>query len=350
MKISKSELQAALGAVKPGLGSGKSFIAQSTSFAFLGDRLATYNDEISISYPVSNLNVRGAIRAQTLYDFLSKVKMDEVEILEEESQIVIKSERNKAGFSLERDVTLPIEEIGEIGDWQGLPGDFIEALKLCVPCCAKDHPTLSGIHACSEFLEASDGYQLIRHQLGGSIPMEFLLPVGAAGELIGYDVREIAEGKGWVHFRTVDGVVFSSRTLQNKFPNVDNILNMEGTFFVFPKAFASALEKASVFAAESLDKGTHTSPTVTIEIANGTVRVSSKNDHSWFEGEASAEYEGDAIKFGIGINFLSGSLDRLRNCLIGSDRVKFVGYDWVQVIVITPLQSSPPLGQGDQDQ
>ena len=48
MKINKKELQEALERVKPGLAS-RELIEQSTSFAFMRDRVVTYNDEISIS-------------------------------------------------------------------------------------------------------------------------------------------------------------------------------------------------------------------------------------------------------------------------------------------------------------
>ena len=72
MKINKVELQEALEKVKPGLAS-RELIEQSTSFAFMGDRVVTYNDEISISHPVKNLDVTGAVKAQTLYAFLNKI-------------------------------------------------------------------------------------------------------------------------------------------------------------------------------------------------------------------------------------------------------------------------------------
>ena len=88
MKINKTELQLALEKVKPGLAS-KEVIEQSTSFAFMGNRVVTYNDEISISHPVKGLEVMGAVKAQALYSFLSKVKRDEIDVEWEENQLGI---------------------------------------------------------------------------------------------------------------------------------------------------------------------------------------------------------------------------------------------------------------------
>ncbi|NMA23687.1 MAG: hypothetical protein GX938_09320, partial [Spirochaetales bacterium] len=101
MKINKTELQKALEKVKPGL-SNKELVEQSTSFAFMGGRIVTYNDEISISHPVKDLNVTGAVKAQSLYAFLSKIKRDEIILEWEENQVVIKAGRSKAGLVLEQ--------------------------------------------------------------------------------------------------------------------------------------------------------------------------------------------------------------------------------------------------------
>ena len=78
MKIKKEELLKALAAVKPGL-SSKDVIEQSTSFAFMGGHVVTYNDEIAVRYPV-DLEIEGAIRANELYSFLSKIKDKEIDL------------------------------------------------------------------------------------------------------------------------------------------------------------------------------------------------------------------------------------------------------------------------------
>jgi hypothetical protein len=73
--MKKTDLIKALEAVKPGL-ANKEMIEQSTSFAFMEDRVVTYNDEISISHPLKGIPIVGAIKADELYAFLSKVKIE----------------------------------------------------------------------------------------------------------------------------------------------------------------------------------------------------------------------------------------------------------------------------------
>ena len=89
MKVKKENLRNALEIVKPGL-SNKELIEQSTSFAFIKGRVVTYNDEISISHPVEDLKNSGAIKAEELYALLSKIKEEEIDIVPQEAEILIK--------------------------------------------------------------------------------------------------------------------------------------------------------------------------------------------------------------------------------------------------------------------
>ena len=90
MKINKSDLVSALEKVKSGL-SSKEAILQSTSFAFLGGNVVTYNDEISLSHPVEGLEITGAVQATELYQLLKKLKQEEISLEVSENEILITS-------------------------------------------------------------------------------------------------------------------------------------------------------------------------------------------------------------------------------------------------------------------
>ena len=75
--MKRIDLLKALEIVKPGLAS-KEIIQQTTSFAFIEGRVVTFNDEISISHPVPDLDIQGAVQADELYKFLKKTKADEI--------------------------------------------------------------------------------------------------------------------------------------------------------------------------------------------------------------------------------------------------------------------------------
>jgi len=335
MKINKTELQEALEKVKPGLAQ-KELIEQATCFSFMGDRVVTYNDEISISHPVKGLDVKGAVKAQALYEFLNKIKKDEIEIEWEENQVIIKSGRAKAGLVFEQEVKLPIdEEIGKVEKWGKLPENFIEALKFCYPCCSRDmsRPILTCVSIREEDIQASDSYQIIRYKLDEKISIEeCLIPATAVRELVRYKVKEASKGESWIHFRTEEGTVFSSRILNNEFPDINKHLEIDGQDFDFPKNINQILERANVFSKKEATAGDI--PTVNIEIKEGRVAISAKNEYGWFKEEVRTKYDGKPVKFSIGIGFLLGLFDKLQNCIIGENKIGFSGEKWQHVIAM----------------
>ncbi len=74
----RKDLLKALDEVKPGVAT-KEMVEQTTSFAFIGDRVATYNNEIGISAVVPGINtvMSGAIRAEEMYKLMNKIKKEE---------------------------------------------------------------------------------------------------------------------------------------------------------------------------------------------------------------------------------------------------------------------------------
>ena len=349
MKINKVELLKALEKVKPGLAS-KDLIEQATSFAFIEDRVVTYNDEISISHPVEGLNVVGAIKAQALYDFLNKIKKDEIDIEWEENQVIIKAGKSKAGLVFEQEVKLPVdEEIGKVGKWKKLPKNFLDALKFCHPCCSRDmsRPVLTCVNVSKEKVEASDTYQIVRYMLNKKLPVpDFLIPATAVRDLVKYDLIEIAEGEkgGWIHFKATDGTIFSSRVINNKFPDIDKLLELDGIKFGFPKNIREMLERAYVFSKEAISGNI---PTATISIRENQVKLSAENEYGWFEENARVKYSGASVEFSVGVELLLNLFDKLQNCVIGNDKIGFSGENWKHVVAVSLEGKEEKRGKGE---
>ena len=141
----------------------------------------------------------GAIRAETLYSFLNKTKENDIEIEQEESQIIIKAGKSKAGLVLEEEIRLPIEEVGEIGKWQDFPKQVLEAIKFCHPICSRDmsRPLLTCVFVSGDSVKASNSYQIVKYRLDEKMKINnLLLPATAAAELVKYpNIQEIAKGE-----------------------------------------------------------------------------------------------------------------------------------------------------------
>ena len=336
MKINKNNLQEALEIVKPGL-ANKEDIDQSTSFAFLGGRVVTYNDRISISHPVEGLNIEGAIRADELYKILSKVKISKeeedkpnMEMIIEDNQIIFSKGKMKTGLTVQAEILLPLddENLVKKGDWFDLPEDFVKFIKFCAPSCSRDmsRAVLTAIHINeSGFIEASDNYRITRCELLQEFPVEtFLLPADAAIVMVRVNPISIAKSQGWIHFQNEYGTILSCRIMEDAFPNTTGFLNMEGQKLTFPPSITEVLERASIFSKRDHLLDEH----VTITIESNKIKVESKSDTGWFSEELNMRYSGDPVYFMISPYLLTGILKETLTFIVSATKLKFEGERW----------------------
>jgi len=330
MNINKTTLQKALEIVKPGL-SNKEIIEQSTSFAFIKGRVVTYNDEISISHPVEGLEIEGVIKADKLYPFLTKLKKDELELSIEGNEVVIKSGRSKASLALESEIKLPLIDGMTSLKWKPLPEEFLKLVSFVLPACSRDmsKPVLTCVHISKEgVIEASDSFRIARSESGSTLPVnEFLLPATSAINMVKLKPTKIAEGKGWIHFKTEAGTVISCRTFEDSFPDTKPYVEVEGVELTFPKTIIEIIDRAQVFAKQEfvLDES------VTITIEKNKFKIKSEAEGGRYEETVNTTYDGDTIEFIISPYLLRGILTETLDCIASDTKLRFEGSNWVYI-------------------
>jgi DNA polymerase III sliding clamp (beta) subunit (PCNA family) len=331
MLIKRQELLNALEIVKPGL-SNKETIPQATFFAFKDGKVITYNDEISISHPVECIDLEGAVKANELYALLSKIKKDVIELIIDNNELRIESKKAKAGLTLQSEIKLPL--LDKISKWKKLPETFLKYLSLAIPCCANDtsRPILTCIHIGKEgFIEASDSFKMVRCSLDEQMPIDnFLIPAASAIQVIKLNPISIAESKGWIHFKSLNGTIISCRTFEDTYPNTSHVLEGKGTKLTFPKTILDIVERASVFSKREhvLDES------IEITIGNNKIEVSSKADCGWFKEEANIAYDKKPICFCITPYLLKDILAETLECIVCENKLKFEGDNWVYVTML----------------
>lgn len=329
--MKKTKLLEALEIVKPGL-ANKEIIEQSTSFAFMGDRIVTYNDEISISHPVDDLGITGAVKSEELYQLLAKLKRDDLQISVVDNEIQIQAGKSKAGLRLQEKITLPVDGIGEIGEWQDLPETFIQHLRFVIQCCSNDmsQPILTCVHIRNDgVLESSDGFRIARCT-GKEINVnDFLLPANIAQRVIAVNPMQIAEGNGWIHFRTQQETVISCRIFTEKFPTgkLDIHTQVDGKEIKLPKTISEILERASIFSKKEhfLDE------MITVSIDSKKIKIRGESETGWYEEEANIRYDDAPIQFTITPYLFQDILEKTQLCIMGEDKIKFQDADWIYV-------------------
>lgn len=331
MSISKKLLLEALEIVKPGLAS-KEVIEQSTSFAFMGDRIVTYNDEISISHPVEGLEIKGAIQSSELYLILKKIKQEEIEVELTETEVHLTAGRVKVGLSLQSEIRLPLEEVGIITKWRTLPDNFLTALQSARLSCSNDNnkPILNCVHINSEgFIEGSDGYQIMKTKLTQKLNIPtFLIPASSAIVVLRANPVKISIGEGWVHFKTKLETVISCRLIEDKFPDTSNILIVNGKEIIFPRTIKDILDRASIF-----KEGDNESVLITLN--KNRIKVKSSSDTGWFLEESNIKYEEDPLEFRIVPSLLSNIVTTALNCTFDGSKLKFEGENWEFITSVT---------------
>lgn len=327
MKVNKNDFKKALENVKPGLAS-KEVIEQTTSFAFMGDRVVTYNDEISISHPVEGLEMTGAVKADEMYALLSKLKGDEIEMEIEDNQILITSGKSRAGMVLQAEIKLPLEEIGEKSKWKKLPEDFLENLKFVIGGCSSDssRPILQCVHFGEGGVYNSSDNLSLTHVVGEELPFsDFLLPQHTCSNLIKFEPTKIAQGEGgWIHFKNSEQTTLSCRLFEEKFPDVSGLLKQKGENIELPKNIEEIIDRAEVFA----KRGSYLDESISISITKKKLTVKGTSDTGWFEESEETTYEGDPITFSINPYLFRSILSKTHKCILNEKAIKFEEEGW----------------------
>lgn len=335
MQVERLSLLRALELVKPGL-SRQENIAQATRFAFVHNRVVTYNDEISVSHPVPDLSLTGAILAEGLYKWLGEVRGNKIKLEIDEAQLKATAAggRSKSTYTLQSEITMPLGEIGELGDWHPCPTGLKAALQFAMFSCGVDmsQPTLTCVHACKEGrIESGDNYRLTRYVVDPLPINTFLIPAKSVRHLLNYEFNEMAEGNGWVHFRTKEGTIFSARVFGDVYPNITELLNVEGKEVQLPPSLVPALQRISHFAKREhvLDEQ------ITVEIQSNRLTLKAENLECSGEESVKVDYNDPTpISFVINPNLFSDIVGKVDKGILGTACLKFEAGKWQHVVAL----------------
>lgn len=328
MQINREELEKALTLVKPGL-AARDIVEQSTSFAFIDGCVVTYNDDISLSCPVAGLEIQGAIKADEFFQFIRKVKKDEIDVEVEGEEIVFKAGRTKAGFTLQEKILMPLENLKEKKTkWYPIPDDFCHYLSLAMGACGSDmsRELLTGVNVEKDgHMTGSDSFKIMRCDTGQSLPVDtFLIPAKSAVEVVKLDPEKIARGKGWIHFKDKTGATLSCKLFEEEYPDVSEYMDVIGYDISFPQKIHEILDRAGVFAKREhiLDEE------VVISVEDNRFKVSAKSDTGWIHEEVNFKFEEDPFMFTVTPYLLRDILKETSNCIVGERALKFQGAGW----------------------
>ena len=328
------ELLDALTVVKPGL-SNKEIIEQANAFAFMDGKVVTYNDQISVSHPVEGLDIDGAIKAEELYQFLSKVKSEEIDISIEEEKVLMKAGRSKASFLMEAEIKLDLSALHGKKKWKKIPDEFIPAIQFVSMATSNNAstPALTCVHVREDGkVEATDQYRASRTY--GGLELDFLFPSEFVAVVARLKPTKICLESSWVFFKTEAGTVLSCRIFQAEYPNIDPLLsrwdNGQQTLH-FPETIKEVVERAMVFSKREhiFDEVIH------ISIGKKKMEISSQSDYGEFSESIPMEYKGEPIEFKIRPHlFLDIIKEKDASVQIDDRFIYFASNEWQYITIL----------------
>lgn len=330
MKIKKKELQEALKIVRPGLGD-ENLIQQSTAFAFYDNKVITYNDRISVSHPVENLEISGAIKAEELYKLLDKIDREQIDINVDGNEVLIKAGRAKATFQIQEEIHLPI--LKEKFKWSNLPGDFCECLNFAYPVCSTDMSMLilTCVYVTGDTMLSSDSFRILQQTMESEIDEgEFLISYDSAKLVAQMNPTKICISPAWVHFKTEKGTIISCRTIEGEYPNIGKFFFKNGERIKLSGKISQILERAKIFSKKDfiLDER------VSIEVMPGKIKVGSKSECGAFQEESPIDYDGEILKFEIVPVLFEHIFKQTQEFSLKENKVQFQGENWDYLVML----------------
>lgn len=336
MIINRKKLLEHLEKARPALAS-KPMIIQSDCFVFMDGWVFTYNDEISISRQVPEIDFEGAVPANEFYGYLSKLKKDEVTIEVEGNLLHISAGRSKAEITFDPSIQLPLDEVLEEKKWKPIPDGMLEGMHLSSFCAGDDtrNPLLCCIHVAKDRVEACDNTRFLIHEIGSELPCDpFLIPLSSMRQFRAFDLKHIARtGTGWVHFRDADkATVLSCRVFSDNFMDL-SVINLEeetAKDIKWPASLVEALGR--VEAITSPEKGDL--PMVQIHVGENKWTLTGGGDRGSATEVCNVRYSDDPFTFNTAIEFLKEAAPLVTSSRISGKLIEARGERWRHVLAL----------------
>jgi DNA polymerase III sliding clamp (beta) subunit (PCNA family) len=251
--INRENLVNHLEAVNPGLAK-KDMLEQASHYIFSGDRIITYNDQISVSAPYTDIQGNFSVKADDFYKIIKGISEEEIAVEVTPDLIKIKSSSTDAELAISTEETTVIElyksldiENQKIVSFEN-PDKFLDGLEFCKFCASKDLTADALFCVCIDgnHVMAADDVRASFFELKETLP-SMLIPAASLEQLIHYPINSFAIAKSWIHFFTETGTAYSCRTVSGEYPDIESfiqsVMESESTVhFELPEALTGALD------------------------------------------------------------------------------------------------------------
>lgn len=342
--VNRDELLTRLQAVQAGLASRREVIEQSSCFIFQNKYVLTYNDEVACRHK-SGLpkDFSGAVRSAPLLAILQKLPEETITLEPRDEELRIVGTKKVSGVGMEKEILLAVEAVDQPGEWTDLHADFQEALEMVAQSAGKDESkfSLTCVHCHPKYLESGDNMQFIRYRLKTRFSQEFLVRQTAIKNIIAFGMTQFSETESWVHFKNPSGLIMSCRRHIENFPDISDLLEVNGDKASFPKGLVESIDRAEVFSTENSNENY-----VKIDLKPGKMKLRGEGVSGWHtEVVSMPSYKGDAKTFFMSPGLLRELTKKHNECIIGKNSLQVKGERFTYVAYL----GQPEENDGDSE-
>jgi hypothetical protein len=313
MKIDVKELKDKLELLIPGL-VGRVPMKDMKHFAFLGDEIVTYNDQICIGIPFKT-DFSCSIPADELLSILNTISEKEAEISlssENSKKMIFSSPTTKAELTvLEESQLLEMIESLSVpqNNWMPIPDNFLEGLSLCNFSTSKDmtQGALSCVAVVGSNIISSDTYRISVFSLPAGNFETLLLPSVSIKDLIRYPVKQFCIDPPWVHFKDENNLIFSVRVLVGDYPDIIGLMSLENSIEItIPQLLTETLALIDPFTKNNFQMDSR----VEIQVSKNKLICKGQKETGSIQKKFDLEYSGPDFSFSANPLFLSQILEK----------------------------------------
>lgn len=337
MRIKRQEFLQTLELVQPGLALKSGGIQQSSCFLFQKGTVSTFNGNVACWHPLKLNGLQGAVPGEALLKILHKLVDEELDLEIEDNKFIIKGV-GTARLRMEKDIHSPIGEIDTPKTWVKLPEDFLDACNLTADCCGKNEKTdfgLSCVHLHPQFIESSDNFRVIRYRLQTGVKGPRFISGSVVKQLSLLGVTQMAETDTWLHFKNSQGLLIACRGYSFDWPDLKQLLKLEGIQAVLAKGVSDACSRAEVFSSEDKD-----SNDIRVELRRDRMSIVGVGVSGDYTEVKKVKYDGPAIAFIITPTLLMELVDKYNEVYVSERRLLVTGEKFRYVLPVGKLENS----------
>ena len=329
MKIHRLDLLTALQKIKPGIAK-KDIVEQATHFIFTGSEIVTYNDNISIKYPLKT-DIKCSVPAEDFFKVVQELDCKELNIKLDQDKLCFDTGKAKVKLSIGTELNKKLI-VKTPEKWKSLPEDFIEAISFCSFSASRDMTkiVLTYIDISGSVVSSSDNYRVTQFVMKEKIKDNLLISAEAVRELVKFPITKYSVNDSWIFFKTADNIIFSCKRISETFPDLSKILDTSaGQKIKFSADVSKAVKVSSIFAEGAFDIDRK----IKVTVENGKLTCIGEKQTGRVDFTIDTEsVKNKKIDFTINPEFFLKILMESKTAIVGKDKITFMSKNFKHTI------------------